>query len=104
MTITRLEVIPGLGVAEAVAELDCDYGTFMLMGDELYILDDQEDDWEPVDMDIVAEDPEQEQEDGDEVEDFLNKPHVKAAIGVGAAATLCGESFLMSLDCCCAYN
>jgi hypothetical protein len=62
MTITRLEVIPGLGVAEAVAELDCDYGTFMLMGDELYILDDQEDDWEPVDMDIVAEDPEQEQD------------------------------------------
>ena len=27
----------------------------------------------------------------DEVDQFLSKPHVKAALGVGAAATLCGE-------------
>lgn len=37
----------------------------------------------------------------DEVDEFLNKPHVKAAIGVGAAATLCGEydmSFIEKLS------
>lgn len=35
-----------------------------------------------------------EAEDGgeqDEVDEFLNRPHVKAVLGVGAAATLCGE-------------
>ena len=29
--------------------------------------------------------------DTHEMNEFLNKPHVKAAIGVGAAATICGE-------------
>lgn len=40
---------------------------------------------------VVMDQHQQHEENGDEVEDFLNKPHVKAVIGVGAAATLCGE-------------
>lgn len=42
----------------------------------------------------------------EEEEDFLNKPHVKAVLGVGAAATLCGEFFLnyfVDRLCCCIF-
>ena len=52
ISITRIEA-----VADDMIELESDWGTFSLQFGDLYELDD-EDDWEPVDWDIVEEDQE----------------------------------------------
>ena len=61
ITITEMN---GFGPAEDgtyTAELECEYGTFAYYNDTLHQLaDDDDGDMEPVDWDIVAEDPEQE--------------------------------------------
>ena len=51
--IKRLEVI-----CEGMVELECEYGLFSLQDDNMYLLDEEEDEWEPIDWDVVSEDAE----------------------------------------------
>ena len=51
VTISRLQAVNA-----TMAVLDCDYGVFSLQADDLYELNEEENEWEPVDWDIVAED------------------------------------------------
>ena len=61
ITITTLNAFGPAEDGTYTAELECEYGTFAYYYDTLFQLADDEDgDMEPVDWDIVSEDPEQE--------------------------------------------